>query len=192
MGTTPPNSATDKPCPEETSKEESGEISEPGSDTAAAIDEADRASENGAGHGERGALRAGLIAGGAALAACAGLILFGLLHTDDSGATAEPRVPAAPVTYEVTGKGSADITYQARNTAGNATVVKAATLPWHTTVDVPLGQDPIVSIVLTEQGGQARCTLAIRGHHMQSATATGAFGRATCTGELPGPTPSEG
>ncbi|MFF3333069.1 hypothetical protein ACFYWX_26535 [Streptomyces sp. NPDC002888] len=52
---------------------------------------------------------------------------------------------------------------------------------------MPLGRDPIVSIVLGEQGGQARCTLGVRGHHVQSATATGTFGRATCAGTLPGP-----
>jgi hypothetical protein len=60
-------------------------------------------------------------------------------------------------------------------------------LPWRQTVDVPLGKDPIVSIVLGEKGGQARCALAIRGQHVQSATASGRFGRATCTGTLPAP-----
>ncbi|MFJ6574252.1 hypothetical protein ACIQNU_43380 [Streptomyces sp. NPDC091292] len=52
-------------------------------------------------------------------------------------------------------------------------------------MDVPLGQDPIVSIVLSQEGGQARCTLAVRGQHVQSATAAGTFGRATCTGRPP-------
>ncbi|MFE8949598.1 hypothetical protein [Streptomyces sp. NPDC007856] len=83
------------------------------------------------------------------------------------------------------GTGTADLTYQARSTTGKAVVVKAAALPWHKTVDVPLGKEPIVSIVLGAKGGQARCTLAIRGHHVQSATATGAFGRATCSGPVP-------
>ncbi|MFF4209591.1 hypothetical protein ACFYZE_09620 [Streptomyces sp. NPDC001796] len=44
--------------------------------------------------------------------------------------------------------------------------------------------NPVVSVVLGEQGGQARCSLAIRGRHVQSATASGEFGRATCSGEL--------
>ncbi|MGW3625207.1 hypothetical protein [Streptomyces sp. NPDC000880] len=35
------------------------------------------------------------------------------------------------------------------------------------------------------KGGQASCTLAIRGKHVQLATASGSFGRATCTGVLP-------
>lgn len=64
---------------------------------------------------------------------------------------------------------------------------------WHTTVDVPLGKHPTVSIVLGPKGGQAHCSLAIHGKHVQSATATGPFGRATCSGTLPtAPTPSRG
>lgn len=136
----------------------------------------------------RRADRSGLIAAGAALAACAGLVVYGVVGTGESEGKPERRTPTASVTYEVTGQGAADITFQARSEAGTATVVKAVTLPWHKTVDVPLGKDPIVSIVLTEKGGQARCTLAIRGHHVQSATASGTFGRATCTGALPAAT----
>ncbi|KUL39759.1 hypothetical protein ADL12_14435 [Streptomyces regalis] len=130
---------------------------------------------------------------GAALVACAGLVLYGVLDPggEDDGKP-ERRTPTAAVTYEVTGTGTADITYQARSETGQATVVKAAALPWRKTVDVPLVQDPTVSIILTEQGGQARCTLAIRGRHVQSATATGTFGRATCSGSLPGPDVTEG
>jgi hypothetical protein len=93
-------------------------------------------------------------------------------------------VPTASVTYEVTGAG--DITYQARSEAGKATVVKAAGLPWHKTVPVPIGRSPVVGIVLGEQGGQALCALAVQGRPLQSATAGGAFGRATRTGVLPG------
>ncbi|MEV0640267.1 MmpS family transport accessory protein [Streptomyces sp. NPDC050619] len=134
----------------------------------------------------RRADRAGLIAGAAVLAACSGLVLYGVLDSDQGEGEPEHRAPTASVTYEVTGEGTADISYQARDESGKATVVKAAALPWHATVDVPLGQDPIVSIVLGEKGGQARCTVAVRGRHVQSATATGTFGRATCSGTLPG------
>jgi hypothetical protein len=129
--------------------------------------------------------RAGLAVAGAALAACGGLVLYGVLDTGQGNGRPQHRTPTAAVTYEVTGQGTADITYQARSEAGKATVVKAAQLPWRTSVEVPLGRDPIVSIALTDQGGQARCTLAVRGHHVQSATATGTFGRATCAGTLP-------
>ncbi|MFE9438025.1 hypothetical protein ACFYO2_03235 [Streptomyces sp. NPDC006602] len=126
-----------------------------------------------------------LLIAGAALAACGGLVLYGVLNPGEGDKKPEHRTPTAAVTYEVTGKGTADITYQARSTSGEAVVVTAATLPWRKTVNVPLGKDPVVSIVLGEKGGQARCALAIRGKHVQSATATGTFGRATCSGTLP-------
>jgi hypothetical protein len=187
MGTTPPKSTTEQPLSEEVCVEPSTKTSDTGTGTvtAAGGDDSTSPSDAESASADRHSLRGALIVGGAMLAACAGLVLYGVLDTGKSDDTAEHRVPAAPVTYEVTGEGSADITYQARNTSGKATVVKAATLPWHTTVDVPLGQEPIINIVLPEQGGQARCALAIHGQHVQSATAAGAFGRATCSGQLP-------
>ncbi|MEV5909957.1 hypothetical protein AB0M00_13740 [Streptomyces chartreusis] len=133
----------------------------------------------------RRADRSALIAAGAVLAVCAGLVVYGVADTGGSGSKPERSTPTASVTYEVSGQGTADIAFQARSEAGKATVVKAAALPWRKTVAVPLGQDPTVSITLGENGGQARCTLAIRGRHVQSATASGTFGRATCTGALP-------
>ena len=130
--------------------------------------------------------RLGLLIGGTLLAACGGLVLYGILNSHTGGDRASRhQVPSAAVTYEVTGTGTADVTYQARSESGEAVVVKAAALPWHKTVHVPLGREPIVSIVLGEKGGQAHCTLAVRGQHIQSATATGAFGRTTCSGPLP-------
>ncbi|MBC9731549.1 hypothetical protein H8R17_45275 [Streptomyces sp. TRM68367] len=118
------------------------------------------------------------------------MVVYGLLDTtggNDNGKGQHRTTPTAPVTYEVTGTGTADLTYQARNQAGKATVVHHAHLPWRTTVDVPVGHDPTISIILGKKGGNARCTLAIRSHHVQSATATGAHGRATCSGVLPTP-----
>lgn len=129
--------------------------------------------------------RAGLLAAGVALAACGGLVLYGVLDSGEHEKKPENRTPTAAVTYEVTGKGTADITYLARSSSGEAVVVKAAALPWRKTVDVPIGEEPTVSIMLGEKGGQARCVLAIRGRHVQSSTATGDFGRATCSGTLP-------
>ncbi|WP_306191917.1 hypothetical protein [Streptomyces sp. MK5] len=132
--------------------------------------------------------RAALITAGAVLAACAGLVLYGVLGTGNGdGQAKQPPTPTAPVTYEVTGTGTADLTYQARDETGKATVVRHAHLPWHTTVDVPLGQNPTISIVLDQHGGTARCSLAIRGQNIQSATAAGTFGRATCSATLPRP-----
>ncbi|MFE7245805.1 hypothetical protein [Streptomyces sp. NPDC057580] len=88
------------------------------------------------------------------------------------------------MTYEVTGTGTAVISYLARSESGTATVEKGIALPWKKSVQVPLGKNPTVAIVLESKGGQASCTLAIRGKHAQRATAMGEFGRATCTGQL--------
>ncbi|MGW0084407.1 hypothetical protein [Streptomyces sp. NPDC003393] len=130
--------------------------------------------------------RTGLLAAAAVLAACGGLVLYGVLGGGDGQKeSVRPRTPTASVTYEVTGSGTADLTFQADSESGKATVVRGARLPWHTTVDVPVGHDPLISIVLGKDGGTARCALAVRGSHVQSATATGSFGRATCSGALP-------
>jgi hypothetical protein len=127
--------------------------------------------------------RRGLAIAAAVLLACGGLIGYGILNTPD-----KPKaraVPTAEVTYEVTGTGSAELSYLARSESGKATVEKSVALPWKKSVQVPLGKAPTIAIVLGEKGGQASCTLAIRGKHVQLATASGSFGRATCTGELP-------
>lgn len=134
--------------------------------------------------------RAGLITAAVVLAACGGLVLYGVFSPGGEKQEQKPKVPTASVTYEVTGTGTADITYQARSESGKATVVKDAALPWRKTVPVPLGRSPVLSIVLGEKGGQARCAVAVQGRHMQSATASGGFGRATCTGTLPSPSSS--
>ncbi len=127
--------------------------------------------------------RAGVLTAAVLLLACAGLVGYGLLDTED-----EPKpaaTPVAAVTYEVTGDGTAEISYLGQDEDGRATVVRDAVLPWKHTVQVPLGKIPTVAVVLGEEGGQAACTLAIRGEHVQRATAIGEFGRATCTGSLP-------
>ncbi|TGA87566.1 hypothetical protein E2651_40505 [Streptomyces sp. MZ04] len=89
------------------------------------------------------------------------------------------------MTYDITGTGSAGVSYLARSTEGSATVERDVELPWRKTVRVPLGQDPAVSIQLGKRGGEARCALSIRGEHKQRATAFGSYGRATCSAELP-------
>ncbi|MFJ9866300.1 hypothetical protein [Streptomyces sp. NPDC101165] len=151
--------------------------------TANSEAEGDENAEDGEPTAARRPDRSGLLIAGAVLAACGGLVLYGVLDTEDK--PEKPHVASAAVTYEVAGKGTADITYQARSETGQAVTVDAARLPWRATVDVPLGQDPVISIVLGEKGGQARCTLAVRGRYVQSATASGRFGRATCAGALP-------
>lgn len=130
-----------------------------------------------------GAGRAVVLIAAVLLLACAGLVGYGLLDTEEE--PGKPSTPTAAVTYEVTGDGTAEISFLGRNEDGTATVVRDAELPWKRTVQVPLGTAPTVAIVLGEKGGQASCTLAVRGKHVQRATATGAFGRATCAGALP-------
>ncbi|WP_241837899.1 hypothetical protein [Streptomyces sp. CB03234] len=127
-------------------------------------------------------VRQGLIIAGVLLLACGGLVGYGILNTED-----EPKaqaVPTAEVTYEVTGTGTAEISYLAPSQSGTATVEKGATLPWKKTVQVPVGKAPTVAIILDERGGEAVCALAVRGKHAQRASAMGAFGRATCSGPL--------
>ncbi|MGW6143470.1 hypothetical protein [Streptomyces sp. NPDC055140] len=136
----------------------------------------------------KGVDRRGIAACGVLLAACAGLVLYGVLDTEEKP---ERHVPTASVTYEVDGEGSADLTYQARSEAGTAVAVRKVSLPWRKTVRVPLGKPPIVTIALGEKGGRVSCHLAIRGEHVQTATAFGKFGRASCQGELPAPEVSE-
>jgi hypothetical protein len=134
--------------------------------------------------------RRGLAIAAVVLLACGGLIGYSFLNSPDES---RPRaVPTAEVTYEVTGKGTAELSYLAHSTSGEATVEKGVTLPWKKTVQVPLGKAPSVNVVLGQEGGQASCTLAIRGKHVQRATAFGEYGRATCTGELPTPERGEG
>lgn len=136
--------------------------------------------------GSRHPDRASLLIAAAILTACAGLVLYGVISTGTGDDKAkQSQAPTAPVTYEVTGTGTADLTYQARSQTGKATVIQDAHLPWRTTVDVPLSQNPTISIVLDQHGGTARCTLAIHGKHIQSATTTGTYGRATCSTTLP-------
>ncbi|WP_369144107.1 MmpS family transport accessory protein [Streptomyces sp. R44] len=126
-------------------------------------------------------VRRGLLIAGVALLACLGLVAYGTLGTDD-----RPKPSAAPtaeVTYEVTGTGTAEISYLARGEDGATVVEKDVELPWTKSVQAPVGKAPAVAIVLDGKGGQASCTLTIRKKHIQRATAMGAFGRATCTGE---------
>ncbi|WP_316747625.1 hypothetical protein [Streptomyces herbicida] len=130
-----------------------------------------------------------LTVAGILIAACGGLVLYGVLDTADK--PAEPHVPTAAVTYEVTGDGTADIAYQGRSEAGSATVDRAVALPWKKTVEVPLGRSPLVSITLGEKGGRASCSLAVRGKHVQTASAYGKFGRATCQAEVGSPRPQQ-
>ncbi|HEY9372803.1 hypothetical protein [Streptomyces sp.] len=154
------------------------------SDASDASDETD-ASEKAALRSDRRAVAAVV---GALLLVTGGLVGYGLLDSADK--PAERAVPTADVTYEVLGSGTADISFLGEGEtarAGKAEVAQGATLPWRKTVRVPLGKQPIVSITLGAKGGQATCKLAVGGKHVQLSSATGAFGRATCSSELAAP-----
>ncbi|MFE9886206.1 MmpS family transport accessory protein [Streptomyces scopuliridis] len=123
----------------------------------------------------------------ALLLACGALVTYGIVSTPDKPTDERATAPTADVTYEVLGEGTADISYRGAGEAERAETVTNAQLPWKKTVRVPLGASPIVNVTLGEQGGEASCTLAVRGKHVQRATASGAFGRSTCGMELPAP-----
>ncbi|MFE5484389.1 hypothetical protein [Streptomyces sp. NPDC056527] len=128
--------------------------------------------------------RGGIAIAVALLLACGAFVAYGVLDTGDEPAGKRATTPTAEVTYEVLGEGAADISY--RGASGDrADVVTNAGLPWRKTVSVPIGASPIVDVTLGEKGGTVSCTLAIGGRHVQRATATGAFGRTTCSSDLP-------
>ncbi|MFJ7494649.1 hypothetical protein ACIQZB_26270 [Streptomyces sp. NPDC097727] len=131
--------------------------------------------------------RGGIAVAAVLLLVCGAFVTYGVLDSEDKPADKQAATtPTAAVTYEVLGKGSADISY--RGTDGDkADVATNVGLPWRKTVSVPLGASPIVNVTLGEKGGTASCTLTVRGKHVQRTTATGAFGRTTCSSELPTP-----
>ncbi|MDN3295932.1 hypothetical protein QWM81_18110 [Streptomyces ficellus] len=129
---------------------------------------------------KRGPDRRGLAIAGAVLLACGGLVGYGVLNTEEKPEPA--AVPTAEVTYEVTGTGTVEISYAGGAGNGAVVVEKAITLPWKKTVQVPVGSSPSIGVILDGKGGEAGCTLAVRGKHVQRATAAGTYGRATCAG----------
>ncbi|MEU8980062.1 hypothetical protein [Streptomyces sp. NPDC048309] len=173
------------PNPDDTGAPEVADTSECSDTPEAADGNSPEASEK---RPSKGADLRGIAVGGVLLAGCAGVVVYGVLHTAEK--PERHHAPTAAVTYEVEGKGRADITYQARSESGDAVVADDVTLPWKRTVRVPFGTSPLVTITLGEKGGRASCQLAVRGRHVQTATAFGKFGRATCQSELPSPEPS--
>jgi hypothetical protein len=115
------------------------------------------------------------------LAAAAALAVV-LIRVTDNGphhAAASPAAPKIPVSYAVTGTGTAQITYT-QNSTTSTTIT--AHLPWQHTAQLTPGQTPAtLSITLGPTGGRATCTLTLHGHPVQHATAYGTYGRATCT-----------
>ncbi|MCL7378316.1 MmpS family transport accessory protein [Streptomyces sp. 35G-GA-8] len=131
-------------------------------------------------------IRGGIAVAATLLLAGGAFVTYGVLDSEDKSADKRAEAPTAEVTYEVLGEGAADISYRGAD-GDKADVVTNVGLPWKKTVSVPLGASPIVNVILGEKGGTASCTLTVRGKHVQRATATGAFGRTTCSGDLPSP-----
>ncbi|MFD9073409.1 hypothetical protein [Streptomyces lasiicapitis] len=131
--------------------------------------------------------------GAVLLVICAAFVVRGMFGDGNGGNTgggphsediARSRPPVAAVTYEITGTGSADISYLTRNERGRGgrpAVEAGVRLPWRKTVFVPAGERPVVSVRLDEGGGEARCALAVGGKHRHRDVTAGAFGRATCS-----------
>ncbi|WP_405690393.1 MmpS family transport accessory protein [Streptomyces sp. NBC_00057] len=113
----------------------------------------------------------------------AGVVTYGFLATSD-----EPKpkpVPTASVTYEVRGSGTVQIDFIAHDKQTKSLTLSGSELPWRKNVEVGLGTEPTIRIVLDGKGGDAGCAVAVRGKHVQRSTAAGPYGRATCSAPLP-------
>jgi hypothetical protein len=127
-----------------------------------------------------------------ALLAIAGaaLIAAGIALTWNSE-DEKPPPYTVPVAYQVTGNGRADITYldnvkvgQEKNTSYGHQ--HAARLPWHASAHVTPDSGPAtVTVQLGKKGGHASCRIAVRGREIQMASASGSYGRAVCTADVP-------
>ncbi|MFJ2026710.1 hypothetical protein ACIODW_23305 [Streptomyces sp. NPDC087897] len=124
-----------------------------------------------------------LIAVTVSLVLAAGAITYGVLASP--GEPQPKPVPTAAVSYEVSGSSTVKIDFIAHGKQAKSLTLSGSDLPWRKSVDVALGTEPTVRIVLDGKGGDAGCTVAVRGKHVQRSTATGPYGRATCSAPLP-------
>ncbi|MGQ4718582.1 MmpS family transport accessory protein [Streptomyces anulatus] len=124
-----------------------------------------------------------LIAVAVALLLAAGAITYGVFAS--RGEPQPKPVPTAAVSYEVSGSSTVKIDFIALGKQAKSLTLSGSDLPWRKNVKVALGTEPTVRIVLDGKGGDAGCTVAVRGKHVQRSTATGPYGRATCSAPLP-------
>ncbi|MBC9731293.1 hypothetical protein [Streptomyces sp. TRM68367] len=123
-----------------------------------------------------------LLFGGGALL-CAALATVGVLFAthsgnDKNGAAAKRHAPTIPVTYQIAGRGTAQISYAG---PGGRLHTVSAHLPWRGGANLTAGGAPaVVSIVLGKEGGNATCSVSLHGKVVQRATAYGSYGRANC------------
>ncbi|MFF3468066.1 hypothetical protein [Streptomyces sp. NPDC002619] len=130
-----------------------------------------------------------LVFGGALL--CAVLATVGVLlatHSGDgkNGAEARHQGPTIPVTYQITGRGTAQISYAGPDRRLHTV---SAHLPWRGGAELTAGAPAVVSIVLGKEGGNATCSVSLHGKVVQQATAYGSYGRANCRTPLARTTP---
>ncbi|MFE7330778.1 hypothetical protein ACFU8W_38725 [Streptomyces sp. NPDC057565] len=98
---------------------------------------------------------------------------------------------SVPIAYHVTGTGTADITYHAGLKTGSSKMAAfgheaTARLPWRAAARVTPASGPAtVTVQLGAKGGHASCRVDLRGREVHMATASGPYGRATCTAEIP-------
>lgn len=94
------------------------------------------------------------------------------------------------VLYEVTGSGVVAVIYEgsAKGSASSISVDDPE-MPWKKQVAMSgIATSPHVSLMLGENGGQAECVIHVNGKEVKRATATGAFGTASCVAASPGAT----
>jgi hypothetical protein len=101
---------------------------------------------------------------------------------DANGTAGARHAPTVPASYQVSGHGTAQITYPGPN--GHLRTITTQ-LPWHDNADAGTADHPAsVSIVLGKDGGTATCTIALHGKPVEQATAYGSYGRANCRAPL--------
>ncbi|MGW0998358.1 hypothetical protein ACWD5V_34820 [Streptomyces sp. NPDC002523] len=121
----------------------------------------------------------------------AALLAVGIAITWDGRDRATPPPYSVPVAYHVTGTGTADITYHAglgKHPDKKAPFGHEATarLPWDAAAHVTPADGPAtVTVQLGAKGGHVSCRVDVRGREIQMATASGPYGRATCTADIP-------
>ncbi|MEU6421587.1 MmpS family transport accessory protein [Streptomyces spiralis] len=113
---------------------------------------------------------------------CAGLATAGVLFATRSGdghngADARHRGATIRAAYQITGHGTAQISYAGAD--GRLHTVSAH-LPWHGGAELTASTPAVVSIVLGKEGGNATCSVSLHGKVVQQATAYGTYGRANC------------
>jgi hypothetical protein len=127
-----------------------------------------------------------------ALLAVAGVALVvGGLALTWGGGDQKPAPYTVLVAYQVTGDGTADITYldnlkdaQEQNTSYGHR--RKARLPRHASAHVTPDSGPAtITVQLGAGGGHASCRTTVRGREIQMATASRAYGRAVCTADIP-------